>query len=291
MTLFIQLPDFGADLSHVGNMAKSVNGRARAMAKPSMPMAGPTIFPDVPISTRRKPIIGPVHEKLTRTRVNAMRKMLSRPVVDDALLSTALVHLEGRTISKPPRNDAPKTTRSRKKNMLNTAFVDSAFRADAPKRSVTARPSTRYMTMIDSPYVIASRTPFFLSSLARLRKKLTVIGMIGHTQGVSRAMNPPRSPSMNIFRSDASPSSLLLSNAFSSSMTGVQRAFTAAVSAGTAATLSFTVVSAGVPSASAVSPAFSSSASGASAIPLPEYLNSTAVGGRQLSELHAPYSR
>ena len=30
--------------------------------------------------------------------------------------------------------------------------------------------------------------------LLRLRKKLTVIGIIGHTQGVSSAMSPPRKP-------------------------------------------------------------------------------------------------
>ena len=43
--------------------------------------------------------------------------------------------------------------------------------------------------MIDIPYIIAELfpPPFF-------RKKLTVIGMIGHTQGVSRAMSPPRKP-------------------------------------------------------------------------------------------------
>ena len=43
--------------------------------------------------------------------------------------------------------------------------------------------------MIDIPYIIAELLPppFF-------RKKLTVIGMIGHTQGVSRAMSPPRKP-------------------------------------------------------------------------------------------------
>ena len=142
-TLFIQFPDFGADFSHVGKIAKRVNGRARASAKPNIPTAGPTIFPDVPISTRRKPMIGPVHEKLTSTSVNAIRKMLRSPVVDDALLSTAFVHLEGSTISNPPRNEAPKMTSRRKKKILNTAFVDRALSAEAPKSNVTAKPRTR----------------------------------------------------------------------------------------------------------------------------------------------------
>ena len=178
---FIQLPDFGADFSHEGKKAKRVNGKARARAKPNIPTAGAMILPDVPISTRRNPIIGPVHEKLTRTNVNAIRKMLSKPDVEEAFLSTALFQEEGRVISKPPRNEAPNTNSIRKKKMLKMALVDKALSADAPKIAVTASPRARYITMIDIPYIIAELfpPPFF-------RKKLTVIGMIGHTQGVSK---------------------------------------------------------------------------------------------------------
>ena len=86
-------------------------------------------------------MMGPVQEKLTRLRVNAMRKMLSRPVVVPDLRSTALVQLLGRVISKPPRKLAPKTRSMRKKKMLKTAFVLRAFRALAPKTSVTNKPS------------------------------------------------------------------------------------------------------------------------------------------------------
>ena len=161
------------------------------------------MLPDVPISTRRNPMIGPVHEKLTRARVNAMRKMLISPEDDEAFRSTALFHEEGRVISKPPRKEAPKTTSMRKNRMLKMALVDRALSADAPKIAVTASPSVRYITMIDTPYIIASLIPFadrttfpfpFSSLLALFRKKLTVIGMIGHTHGVSRAMSPPRKP-------------------------------------------------------------------------------------------------
>ena len=45
--MFIQLPDFGALLSHVGNRANSVNGKAKATAKPNIPMPGPMILPEV----------------------------------------------------------------------------------------------------------------------------------------------------------------------------------------------------------------------------------------------------
>lgn len=114
-------------------MAKRVKGKAKAMAKPNIPIVGARILPDVDTSTNRKPIIGPVQEKETKARVKAIRKMLNKPVVDSALLSTALLHEEGNVISKAPKKLAANTSNIRQKKMLNTAFVDRAFRALAPK--------------------------------------------------------------------------------------------------------------------------------------------------------------
>ena len=79
--MFIQPPDLGAFFNHVGKRAKRVKGNARARAKPNIPMAGPRMLLAVVSSTSRKPMIGPVHEKLTNTNVKAMRKMESRPLV------------------------------------------------------------------------------------------------------------------------------------------------------------------------------------------------------------------
>ena len=36
--------------------------------------------------------------------------------------------------------------------------------------------------------------PFFLSSFALFRKKLTVIGMMGHIHGMTNASSPPMIP-------------------------------------------------------------------------------------------------
>ena len=44
-------------------------------------------------------------------------------------------------------------------------------------------------------------TAFFLF-FADFKKKLTVIGIIGHTQGVSKAINPPKNPNTKIRRYD-----------------------------------------------------------------------------------------
>ena len=105
-------------------------------------MVGARLVPPLVLtSTRRKPMMGPVQLKLTRQRVKAMRKMLSRPVVDSALLSTLEVQLLGRVISKPPRKLAANTTSIRKKRMLKTAFVERSLRAEAPKMVVMMSPS------------------------------------------------------------------------------------------------------------------------------------------------------
>ena len=140
---FIHPPDLGIDLSHDGNRAKSVKGNASAIANPSIPMAGATTLPVVETSTSRKPIIGPVQENDTSDNVNAIRNILNSPVVCSALLSTALLHFEGRVISNAPKNDAANTRSIRQNRMLKTAFVDNALRALAPKISVMASPRVR----------------------------------------------------------------------------------------------------------------------------------------------------
>ena len=111
------------------------------MAKPSIPMVGAsTLPPEVLTSTKRNPMMGPVHEKLTSDNVKAIKKMESRPVVFSALPSTAAPQEEGNVISKPPKKLAAKTTSIRKKKMLNMAFVDRSLSAFAPKMEVIIRP-------------------------------------------------------------------------------------------------------------------------------------------------------
>jgi hypothetical protein len=110
------------------------------MANPSIPIVGARMLPLVPSSTNKKPMMGPVHEKDTSAKVNAIKKMLRRPVVASALLSTALLHFEGKVISNAPKNDAANTTSMRQKRRLNTALVERAFKALAPNIKVMAKP-------------------------------------------------------------------------------------------------------------------------------------------------------
>lgn len=198
LIVVIQEPDFGALLSQDGKSAKRVKGKAKARAKPNMPTVGANQSPDVTVCTRRRPIIGAVHENETSTRVNAIRKMEISPVVLDALVSTALAHLSGNLISNHPKKEKAKTQSKRKRIMLNTALVESSFNLLGPKIAVINKPRPKYMTTMDKPYVTASLIPFFLSFFARLRKKLIVIGMIGQMQGITNAKRPPTNPTIKI---------------------------------------------------------------------------------------------
>ena len=88
-------------------------------------------------------MIGPVQENDTNERVNAIKKMLNKPLVCSALLSTALLHFDGRVISNAPKKEAANTTNIKKNKMLNTALVERAFKALAPKIKVIAKPNVK----------------------------------------------------------------------------------------------------------------------------------------------------
>ena len=139
----IHEPDFGADFSHEGNMANSVKGRASARAKPNIPTAGASQLPVVVVCTNNMPMIGPVQENDTSTSVNAIRKMLNRPLVSEALVSTLLAQLSGSLISNQPKKLRANTTSNRKRNTLKTALVDIAFSVSLPKSAVTSSPKPR----------------------------------------------------------------------------------------------------------------------------------------------------
>ena len=141
--MFIQEPDLGACFNQEGNNAKSVNGRANANAKPNIPNAGANQLPLVAVSTSSNPTIGAVHENDTSTNVKAMRKMLNRPLVCEAFESTAFAQRSGSLISNQPKNDRANTTKRMNRKILNTAFVDIAFKVSLPKRAVTNKPSTK----------------------------------------------------------------------------------------------------------------------------------------------------
>ena len=62
-----------------------------------------------------------------------------------------------------------------------------------------------YTAKMKKPYNNAFETPDPLFCPLFLVKKLTVKGIIGNTQGVSNANNPPKKPSPKIFHRDLPP--------------------------------------------------------------------------------------
>ena len=67
--------------------------------------------------------------------------MLSSPVVFSARLSILLDQESGSFISNAPRNEIANRTSNKKKMMLHTAFVASAFKPLGPKMAVTISPN------------------------------------------------------------------------------------------------------------------------------------------------------
>ena len=140
-TIFNQPPDFGSFFIILGNKANSVNGQANAIANPNIPAMGANISPSVEMCTSNVPMMGPVHENDTMTRVKAISKILKSPVVLSALLSVLVLHEAGSVRSKPPKKEMAKNINSTKRNRLNTALVESVLSALEPNNSVSRNPS------------------------------------------------------------------------------------------------------------------------------------------------------
>ena len=138
LTTFNQPPDFGSEFIHPGKAANNANGSAKANENPNMPTNG-AIPPIVADSTNKVPTIGPVQEKETNARANAMKKIPIKPPLSEAL-SALFNHEFGNIISKAPKNEIAKTTKSKKKIRLNQTLVDNALSADGPKIVVTIVP-------------------------------------------------------------------------------------------------------------------------------------------------------
>src|SRR6202012_4750901 len=139
-TLFNHPPDFGSEFIADGNNANKVNGSANAVEKPSILTIGARRSPLVAASTNTEPMIGPVQENETTTRVEAMKKMPSKPPLSE-FSSSLLANELGKVISNAPKNEIANVTSSKKKKKLNTPFVANAFRADGPNAKVIMSPS------------------------------------------------------------------------------------------------------------------------------------------------------
>ena len=195
-----------------GKKASRANGRAKATLNASIVIIGVQNSPWV-LFMRTVPTMGPVQLKLTSTSVSARKNTPARPFLS-LFLSAELVHLEGSTISNAPKNEAANTMKMTKKMMLGSQCVDSqlnmsAVTAEPPMAHV--RPIIMDMGMVYSstmkrPYIPALNRPAAGLPLC-LRKKDTVMGTIGNTQGVSSIRKPQSIASRISPQSDLEPPS------------------------------------------------------------------------------------
>jgi hypothetical protein len=155
----------------------------------NIPRIGFRIWPPAD-STNRLPTNGPVQENETRTSVNAMKKMPIKPPLS-ACLSALFTHELGKVISKSPKKDNANTTKTTKNNRFGIQLVASSLAISGPINGATIEPTRVYIKIIENPYMRALRMPTFLL-LALPVKKVTVIGIIGKTQGVKRATKPAK---------------------------------------------------------------------------------------------------
>ncbi len=202
LTELSQPPDLGKLFSSDGKMAKRVNGIANASEKPNIPTIGLAPSPAA-ASTSNAPTIGPTHDRLTRTRVRAMKKEPIKPPFS-ACASVLVERLLGRTISNSPKNEAAKARKSAKKMVLVIQCEMILLVKSAPRLvSETSSPSEVYMAIMLTPNTIALRIAlnrFF----CLLRKNETVMGIIGNTQGVSKPASPPKKAMKKNDQSDES---------------------------------------------------------------------------------------
>ena len=121
-TSFSQPPDFGIDWIQFGNMANNAKGKPKAMPNPAAPaVSGHAPWSATPVN--KVPSIGPVQEKDTMARVNAIKKMPPQLPIPDFECARFTIPL-GSVSSNKPKNDKANTIKMRKKIIFSKTLVE-----------------------------------------------------------------------------------------------------------------------------------------------------------------------
>jgi hypothetical protein len=129
-TEFSHPPDLGNLLIIDGNKAKTVNGNAKAIPNPAIPIVGRNTSPAA-ASTSKAPTMGPVHENDTITVVNPIKNRANIPPLS-TFESAFETHFSGKTISNAPKNEAAKTIKRVKNIILGIQWMLRLFANPAP---------------------------------------------------------------------------------------------------------------------------------------------------------------
>ena len=85
LVVFNQPPDFGNEFNQFGNKANNAKGKAKAKPKPDIPAVNCVAPPsEVKEPANKEPKIGPVQEKETIAKVNAIKKIPIIPPTEEA---------------------------------------------------------------------------------------------------------------------------------------------------------------------------------------------------------------
>ena len=124
--------------------------------------------------------------------VSAMKKTPIKPP-RPSLCDEAFKRKLGRLSSNSPSRLRPKTTKSAATNRFSQGLLASVCSELAEKKNEKSTPTAVKTPMIDRQYMIARPVAFFRPEVPCpcLTKKLTVIGTIGQTQGITSANSPP----------------------------------------------------------------------------------------------------
>ena len=123
-----QPPDLGRAFSMFGNIANNAKGSPSATPNPAIPEVNCQAPPSEDREPASKdPRIGPVHEKDTIDKVNAIKKTPRIPPIPSPLV-VELVHAAGNANSKYPKNEKAKTIKMIKKMTFNHTLVEISFK-------------------------------------------------------------------------------------------------------------------------------------------------------------------
>ena len=133
----------------LGKVAVKVKTKAKDKEKPNIPIIG---FRNSPSddNMRTLPTIGAVHEKLIKTRVNAIKNIPTIPPWS-AFLFILFNSEFGKVISNAPKNDKANMKKIKKNIKLATALVANAFSAEAPNTNENPNPRIMNIKIIDNP--------------------------------------------------------------------------------------------------------------------------------------------
>ena len=138
-----------------------------------------------------------MQEKETSDSVKAIRKILNNPVVCSALLYYRIAPLRRKGNFKCSKERSGKKHQHQEEQDIKYRTRRQVIQGTGTENQCNGQPQSN-INHYNRSTIRPGIPNTFPLSLVRFRKKLTVIGIIGHTQGVNKASSPPTNPAKKI---------------------------------------------------------------------------------------------